>query len=239
MPATLLFLPGMLCDGRLWEAQHRALAISRPCVLADYRYDASIVAMAATALDQAPGQVIPIGLSMGGIVALEIWRQAPERVVAMALFDTNPGPDTSERCAMRETQSRAATAHGMRAMVASQLVPTYFSSAQTADTSLSECVIAMAIDQGLMGYAAQSAALATRQDAWPLLEHITVPTLVSCGTDDQICPLELHRRMVALLPNATLQAIANAGHIAPLEQPLATTCVLQTWLKSIEAIVAK
>ena len=235
LPATLLFLPGTLCDERLWEAQHQVLSNDWSCAFADYRFDESIVAMAATALDQAPGPVIPIGLSMGGVVALEIWRQAPERVVAMALFDTNPGPDTRDRFALRAAQSRAAAQSGLGAMVASQLLPSYFSARRPTNASLCDTVVAMANEQGSAAYIAQSAALATRLDAWSILKGIDVPVLVACGIDDRICPLELHQRMATLLPKATLRPIADSGHLAPLEQPEVTTQVLVTWLKSLDA----
>ena len=108
LPATLLFLPGTLCDARLWQAQQRELSVAWSSTIIDYRMEETIAAMAETALATVSGPVVPIGLSMGGMVALEIWRQASSRVAAIALFDTNPGADTPERRAIREAQLIAA-----------------------------------------------------------------------------------------------------------------------------------
>ena len=198
--------------------------------------------MAAKALANVDGPVIPIGLSMGGIVALDIWRQAQDRVAALALFDTDPGADTPERRLKRDGQLELAASGNFREMIVSQLLPAYFSSAHSAapllhapDASLRDTVVAMALDQGSDAFAAQATALAARPDAWPMLETINVPTLIACGADDRICLPQTHIRMAARLPlgTATFRSIAAAGHLSPLEQPEATTRVLQTWLASV------
>ena len=242
MRTSLLFLPGTLCDARLWQPQIEALSASSAlpapwrCVVADYRYADSIGAMAALALAQAlehhDDKVIPIGLSMGAMVALEIWRQAPERVAAMALFDTDPGADTPARCAKRDAQLLAATHGQFRSVIKTQLKPAYFSPSNT-DQALRQHVIKMALDQGIGAFAAQLTALATRQDSWELLKTITVPTLVACGADDQICLPAWHERMASLIADSTYKPIENAGHLTSLEQPAATTECLQSWLKEI------
>ena len=195
--------------------------------------------MAAKALASVDGAVIPIGLSMGGIVALEIWRQAAGRVTALAIFDTDPGADTPERRSKRDAQIRSATEGDFCAMVESQLIPGYFSTMQPSGAWLHDTVITMALDQGAAAFAAQSSALTTRRDAWSLLKNINVPTLVACGADDRICPPETHERMAALLRFPTFAVIPNAGHLAPLEQPKATTRVLQQWLDGLAIGVSR
>ena len=198
--------------------------------------------MAAEALAKVNGSIIPIGLSMGGIVALDIWRQAQDRVAALALFDTDPGADTSARRVKRDAQVESATHGKFLEMIETQLLPAYFSPAHSADAlphaanaSMRDTVVAMALDQGAEAFAAQATALATRRDSWPLLESISVPTLVACGVDDRICLPETHMRMAAMLPlgTATFRSIATAGHLSPLEQPESTTRELQTWLNSL------
>ena len=240
LPATLLFLPGTLCDERMWEAQFLALSKDWPCTFVDYRFEESIFAMAMTALAQVSGPLIPIGLSMGGMVALEIWHQAPERVSALALFDTDPGADTPERCRNRDAQVLAATHGGFRSMVETQLAPAYTSPRNSAGTTagavLRQKVIEMALDQGVAAFAAQVTALATRQDNWPLLGGIGVPTLVACGADDQLCLPEWHRRMAAIIPASTFESIEAAGHLSCLEQPDATTRLLQSWLEGLRSL---
>ena len=239
---TLLLLPGTLCDARVWDAPCEALRRDWPCAHVDYRFKTSISAMAAAALAQVDGPIVPIGLSMGGIVALDIWRQAPERVAAMALLDSDPGADTVERRAKREVQVGMATRGNFLGMIESQLLPTYFSATRAADgsshvshESLRTTVISMAIDQGAAAYSAQAEALAGRADSWPLLETIDVPTLIACGADDRICLPATHIRMASRLPlgRATFRSIAAAGHLSPLEQPEATTSVLRSWLASL------
>lgn len=241
MVPTLLFLPGTLCDARVWHETRQALR-EWPCAVVDYRFETSISAMAAAALDEATGSIIPIGLSMGGIVALDMWRQAAGRIAAMALFDTDPGADTPERRLKRDAHLNTATRGDFRAMIESQLAPTYFSQAHSSDQtlrasdkSLTSVVVEMALDQGAAAFAAQANALATRTDAWPLFEGINVPTLIACGAEDRICPPQTHVRMAAQLPMgmATFRTIAGAGHLSPLEQPEAVTRVLRTWLNHV------
>ena len=226
----------------MWDETCKALRRDWPCVHVDYRLEKSISAMTAVALAQVEGPIVPIGLSMGGIVALDIWRRAPERVAAIALFDTDPGADTLERRVKRNSQVSMATRGNFLEMIESQLIPTYFSAARSADKlphvldeSLRSTVVSMAVDHGAAAYAAQAEALATRLDSWPLLESIDVPTLIACGADDRICLPETHLRMASWLPmgKATFRSIAAAGHLSPLEQPEATTGVLRSWLESL------
>ena len=229
---TLLFLPGTLCDRRVWHETHRQLDCAWPCVFVDYRYQTSIVAMAEKALADVEGAVIPIGVSMGAIVALEIWRQAARRVVALALFDTDPSADTPERRNRRDAQLLAMTSGNFREVVRSQLLPGYFSATQPPDQHAENTVMAMAVEHGAQAFAAQSRALTSRPNGWPLLRQITVPTLVACGADDRICRPEIHEAMASTIPEAfvTYRTIANAGHLSPLAQPKAVASLLQAWL---------
>jgi len=218
-------------------------------VAVDYGFEDSIDAMAAKALAENAGSLIPIGLSMGGMVALEIWRQAPTRVAAMALFDTDCGADTRERRNRRDAQILAAVHGDFHNMVETQLAPAYFAksvvdpSAMDATThaitgaasdgatqELHNIVVDMALALGVAAFAAQITALATRRNFWPQLKKINVPTLIACGADDRICPPELHREMAALIPAAKFVSIEAAGHLPPIEQPDATTFVLRSWL---------
>lgn len=194
--------------------------------------------MAANALAASAGLIIPIGLSMGGMVALEIWRQAPERVAAIALFDTDCGGDTNERRRNRDAQILASVHGNFRKMVETQLLPGYFSAGSARDPgmhqALTETVLAMALDLGVAVFAAQITALATREDSWPLLKNIDVPALIACGSEDRICTPDSHRKMAAIMALATLEYIDGAGHLPPLEQPAQTTRVLQSWLETLK-----
>jgi pimeloyl-ACP methyl ester carboxylesterase len=239
MTATLIFLPGTLCDDRVWAHAYRALSVDWKCVFVDYKFHTSIAEMAATALAQVKGTVIPIGISMGGIVALQIWRQAPERIAAMALFDTNPGADSPERRAARDELVLSANRGGFREIVESQLAPSYFSQKCDSNGVLRDTVVAMALDQGVGAFTAQATALATRTDAWDLLSHIHVPTLVACGENDRICAPDAQMRMAKLMPQSTFRTISAAGHLPFLEQPEATINTLRLWLNSLPAELKK
>lgn len=229
MTPTLLFLPGTWCDRRVWAPCAALLAPRWPRVHVDLRDGDSIAGMAARALAAADGAVVPVGLSMGGIVALEMWRQAPARMPAMALFGVNPGADTPARAAGRAALLRRMATEELEA-VASELALAYFSE-QPPPPALRDTVVAMAREAGAVSYAAQSTALATRLDAWPRLAGIDVPVLLACGELDGICPLEQHERMAAQLPRWTLSPIRRAGHLAPLEQPALAALALQSWLQ--------
>ncbi|WP_306392463.1 alpha/beta fold hydrolase [Telluria beijingensis] len=230
MTPTLLFLPGTLCDRRVWEPCAALLEARWPCVHVDYRHETSIAAMARTCLEAAAGPLVPVGLSMGGIVALEMWRQAPERLAALALFDTNPGPDLAERGARRGDQLRRAREGGLADIALHELAPAYFTG-RAPDPALPALVVSMALEQNAASYAAQSMALATRPDSWPLLAGIARPVLLACGEHDRICPPEQHDRMAELLPRWTWSPIRDAGHLAPLEQPQSSALALQSWLQ--------
>lgn len=245
LATKLVFLPGTLCDERLWGATIRALSNRWQCVPVDYGFEDSISAMATKALVENAGSIIPIGLSMGGMVALEMWRQAPERVVAMALFDTDCGADTSERRIKRDAQILKAVHGDFRRMVETQLAPAYFSNTAVIDSGtlntsgaaprpLHDLILEMALDLGVATFAAQITALATRSDLWRQIEKINVPTFVACGVDDKICPPELHRKMAALIPLAKFISIPGASHLPPLEQPDVTTFALRSWLHNLD-----
>ncbi len=188
--------------------------------------------MASVALGCAAGQLVPIGLSMGGLVALEMWRQAPERVNALALFDIDPAADTPEKLAGRTELLAGMRKVGMEAVLRQQLVPRYFAAGANAcaDTSAFEIAVDMALAQGISAYVAQHAALSSRQDYSTLLKHIDVPTLVACGDDDGICPLALHQRVAATIATARLVQIHCGGHLPSLAKPDETTEVLSGWL---------
>jgi pimeloyl-ACP methyl ester carboxylesterase len=222
---TLLFLPGTLCDSRVWQGVATQLA-DWPHVFVDYRAENRTTAMADKALASAAGTVIPIGLSMGGMVALEIWQRAPERVAALGLFDTNPDADTVERRQRRDAQLAHATEFGMASLAATQLIPSY----RLTEHRHEQTVISMAADQTIEDFAAQCDALTHRTNMWPRLNQITVPTLIACGENDQLCPPEVHAHMASEVNHPSYHVIADAGHIASLDAPTIIADLLAGWL---------
>ncbi len=221
----ILLLPGMLCDHRLWQPQASALG---PNVhYADTTLDDNFEAMAARALEHAPPEFAVAGLSMGGILAFEIWRQAPERVTHMALLDTNPHPDSPERRSLRLEQIAKAMSGGLRELAVDSLKPLYLAAEHRNDEALLGLVLDMAMDVGPEAFERQSQALRNRADSVPTLESIDCPTLVLCGDEDTLCPPKFHHLMAERIRGARLCIVENCGHLSSLEQPEVVTRELQ------------
>lgn len=240
MDATdvVLFLPGLLCDGRLWRDQVAALAPTR-CVVADLTHDDSIGAMADRALRAAEGalragppgaRLAVCGLSMGGYVAFEIIRRAPDRVARLALFDTSARPDTPEQT-RRRRGLLALSESGMFRGVTPRLLPQLLAPANLAGPLGAE-VMAMAERVGRPAFHRQQRAIMHRVDSRPTLPAITVPTLVGVGEEDALTPPHLAEEMAAGIPGARLARIPGAGHLPSMEAPAAVADLLRDWLKA-------
>ncbi len=225
----LLLLPGLVCDSRLWQQQIFDLADSAHCTVADLSGANSIPALAESAIAQAPpGHFALAGLSLGGYVALEIMRQAPNRVMALALLDTNARPDTDEaRRARRRLMREAGDNY---AAVIAELLPKLVHPRQLDNPPLLALITAMANTLGNETFIRQQQAMLDRVDSRPGLAKIHCPRLVLCGREDTITPLEMHQEMQHAIPNARLSIIEHCGHLSTLEQPLKVTYALTQWL---------
>jgi pimeloyl-ACP methyl ester carboxylesterase len=225
---TLLLLPGLLCDAGLWEYQLTALAAFAQPVVADLTRRDSIAGMAEDALGRAPPRFALAGLSMGGYVAFEILRQAPERVTRLALIDTQARPDTEEakerRRGLIELSSK-----GQFKGVTPRLLPLLLHPDHL-DGPIATSVIAMAERVGQEAFIRQQSAIMGRIDSRPGLAAIAVPTLVICGAEDTLTPPALAEEMAQGIPGAELLIVPGAGHLAPLERPEAVNRALIEWL---------
>ena len=228
MRPTLIFIPGNMCDARLWRELSDIPGWSR--VDAPPLGQASISAMAAALLAKLQGPVIPVGFSMGGIVALEMARQAPERVKAMVLIDTHAGADLPERAALRPIQQLRVQNGEMATIIADELKPAYLAAANRNDAALKQLLFDMAMDLGEDIFLAQSEALRTRADLSPVLDTFAGPIAVMCGAEDSLCPPEWHEAMARRARDTRLTIIPGAGHMLPLEQPSAFSAALTAWL---------
>ncbi len=228
MVEPLVLLPGLLCDARLWQQQADDLADIAAPWIADLTQDDSIPAMAARVLAQAPQRFALAGLSMGGYVALEIMRQAPERVTHLALLDTSAAPDSEAKQAERE---RAIKTLGLgRFMgVTEAMLPQLIHESHVRGP-VGATVRAMAKEGGQQAFVRQQQAILTRADSRPLLPGIAVPTLIAVGEDDRMTPPPLAEAMHRAIPGARLHRFAQCGHLPPLEQPEATSALLRDWL---------
>lgn len=220
----------MMCDATLWGAQMDALGDRCRVAVGDIGGADSIAAIAAQVLAQAPARFSLAGLSMGGIVALEIWRRAPGRIEGLALLDTNFRPDPSERRELRDRQISDVARGDLAAVLRDELKPNYLARCHRDNTALLDDVLAMGIALGPDVFRRQSLALRDRPDSTATLPDISCPTLVLCGDEDRLCPPELHREMARLIPGAQLEVVSDCGHLSTMEQPDAVNAALLRWL---------
>lgn len=225
----LLLLSGLNCDATVWTEIARELADVADVQTLSFPGYSSIGAMAEHALATVAGPFAVAGHSMGGRVALEIVRRAPERVTGLALLNTGVHAVRAGEADSRGRLVRLAQAEGMRALAAEWLPP-MMGAAPARVAELMPRLTAMVERMTPDGFAAQITALLTRPDAAPVLSTLRVPTLLVSGTADTWSPLSQHAAMQARIPQATLVAIEDAGHMAPVEQPAAVAHALRAWL---------
>ena len=240
MSPTLLLLPGLMCDAAVWAPQVQALSSLARCEVVTYGLLDSLSAMAEQVLATAPTERFALaGHSMGGRVALEVLRQAPERVERLALLDTGTHPLPPGEAGERERAGRMALLsqarrQGMRNMAS--LWARGMVHPDLRQSPVFESVLDMLERSSPEQFEAQIKALLTRPDAAPVLARITCPTLVLCGREDTWSPPEQHATLhAALAPSAQpaeLAIIERCGHMATMEQSLAVNEALTKWLAS-------
>jgi pimeloyl-ACP methyl ester carboxylesterase len=229
----LVLLPGLACDAALWQPMLPGLA-SRHLVTVStvHARQPTLPAMAATLLRELPGPLRLAGCSMGGMVALEVWRQAPHRVQALALLGSTARPDTAELIALR-TQAIGLFETGrmdevLRANVLFAFHPLHTRGALVQD------YLAMLQRAGAAQLVAQNRAVMARADSRPDLPRIACPVLVACGEADLLTPPEHSREMACAIPDARLEVIPGAGHMLTMEQPARVQALLLDWLERLD-----
>jgi pimeloyl-ACP methyl ester carboxylesterase len=225
----LVLLPGLLLDRRLYGPQLGALADVAAIDVPDLTQDESMAAMAERVLAAAPERFALCGLSMGGYLAFEIMRQAPERIERLALLDTQARPDTDE-ARERRLSMMAQAREGDFAGVLQRLLPLLIHPGRLADQALVGLIASMAEGVGREAFLRQQNAILNRKDSRPSLGAIACPALVLCGREDALTPAPLHHEMATEIPNATLAVLPNCGHLSPLEAPEAVSALLRLWL---------
>lgn len=227
----LLFLPGMMCDARLFGPQIAAFSAQRTIIVAQICEQDTVQALAAAVLNDAPPRFALAGLSMGGIVAMEILRQAPDRIERLALLDTNPLAETAEVKARREPQIAQVRAGGLEQVMQKQLIPNYLADGPNSADIAAVCA-EMAQALGPKVFVRQSRALQTRSDQQETLRRYNGRALVLCGRHDALAPVTRHECIAALIPHGDLQIVEGAGHLPTLEQPEQTNLHIARWLSS-------
>lgn len=229
MRTPLILLPGLLNDARLWRHQALGLSHLAEVEVADLVGPDSIGAMADRVLAMRPGPFALAGLSMGGYVAFEVVRRAPERVVRLALLDTSARPDTPEQTARRRGLLELAQ-KGRFLGVTPRLLPQLLHPDHVRDHAIANTVVQMARVVGREGFLAQQRAIMSRPDSRPDLARVRCPTLALGGRQDAVTPPDLLAEIAAGIPGARLVLIDRCGHLAPLEQPQAVTDAMIEWL---------
>lgn len=229
MTDPLVLLPGMMCDARLFLPQIVALSAEIPVQVAPVTIGDTIEAIARNVLTAAPERFALAGLSMGGIVAMEVLRLAPRRISRIALMDTNCQSEMPNVAAAREPQIVGAQAGRLAEIMRDEMKPNYLAPGPQRLDVLNT-VMDMAMDLGPDVFVRQSRALQRRPDQQATLRKAKTPALIICGEYDALCPVRRHEFMAHLMPNARLEIIADAGHLPTLEQPSAVTDLLRHWL---------
>lgn len=228
-----VLLSGMLGDATLWDgiAAHLGdIVLPWP---ARIDLDDSIQEMATSVLAEAPPRFALGGHSLGAIVALEMMRQAPERVTRLALINASArGPAQAQQQTWARWRQR--TADGGFDQVAAELAMATIGEPGRDDETLVAANARMARTVGAGGFVRQLSAQSTRPDSRDGLAAIGVPVLVVSGERDQICPAALQRELLQHCPQATLVSISGAGHMLPLQAPDALAALIRTWITADE-----
>ena len=232
---NLLLLGGLLCDRAAWAPMLPQVQRVADCSIPDYADETSLGAMAERVLAGAPPTFAVAGHSMGGRVALEIVRRAPERVERLALLDTGcrarpPGAVGDAERTGRLALLASARERGMRAMARTWVQPMVHPE-RLADAALIEAILDMFARRTPLQFAGQIEALLARPDATDVLGSLTCPTLVLCGREDGWAPPSQHEEMAALIPGGRLAVLDRCGHMAPMERPDTVGEALVEWLQ--------
>jgi len=228
--APLVLFPGLLCDPRMWAPQVEGLGAKVRPWIADFTRDDSIAGMASRALAECPFPRFSLaGLSMGGYVAMEVMRQAPERVERLALIDTQARNDTPEARERRLALIKLGE-EGRLAEVSDRLMPLFLHASRLSDPRLTGLCRDMAQAVGRDAYLRQQNAILTRIDSRESLRAIRCPTLALCGDNDLLTPVDRHEEIVQAIPGAKLVVIPACGHMSTIEKPDAVNRALETWL---------
>ncbi|MGO1117686.1 alpha/beta fold hydrolase [Rhodovibrionaceae bacterium A322] len=227
----LALLPGLLLNEGLWAPLMPKLRVISEPYVADFTSQDSVAAMARSVLEAMPPRFALAALSMGGYVAFEILRQAPERVTKLALLDTQ-APDDSEEVRQRRHALIDLAKIGKFKGVTPRLLPLLIHKSRLEDDTVTRPILDMAEAVGRDAFLRQQNAILTRPDSRPTLVKIACPTLVLCGRQDALTPLVRHTEMAAGIRNSRLTVIEDCGHLPPLEQPEETWNALERWLLS-------
>jgi pimeloyl-ACP methyl ester carboxylesterase len=230
MKQPLILIAGHMCDAGLWKHQIEHLGDIADMTVTKIPDQSSVADMARVILATAPPRFAMAGLSLGGYIAFEVMRQEPERVTHLALLDTSARADTPEQTERRHRFIGMAKAGDLDGVMVAYL-PLFVHPDRLNDQAFLKELKSMSDRVGETAFFRQQEAMLSRPDSRPNLGRIACPTLVLCGRQDALTPLELHVEIVQLIPGAKLVVVENSGHLSTMEQPEAVTAVLRYWLQ--------
>ena len=216
--AKLVFVPGLLCTDALFQPQIDALSASHSIHIAQTTDCETIDQMVEYMLDSVSGEIIVVGLSMGGYVAQEAARIAPDRISAIALLSTSAQPDDEARKRQRHELIKLSEIGRFKG-VTPRLLPRFLSAEALEDKAMCQTVMDMAAEIGQKHFTSQQYAIMARRDQRPYLPSFHKPSLVLCGMADELTPPQLSEEMAGLLPRAELVLLDKIGHLSSLEAP--------------------
>ncbi|WP_252502016.1 alpha/beta fold hydrolase [Sporosarcina sp. Marseille-Q4943] len=232
----LVLLPGTLCDERLWKYQMESLADIADLAVANISNHDTLTALAEEVLSEAPQEFALAGLSLGGMVALEIMRIAPERVLKLALLDTNPYPPRPEQKDTWNNFFKMIDNNQFMDITKKHLLPVLIHPDKQDDEATVLTILQMAEAIGEEAYVNQLKAVMSREDQRRILSSVTCPVMIMVGKDDVVCPVPMSEYMASQIPHATLEIIEDAGHLITLEQPENVSQRLKKWLLNTGAV---
>jgi len=225
----VVMIPGMMCDERIFAHQIEELSTDTDIYIADISKYSSIQELASDVLENSPPKFFLVGHSMGGIVAMEMCSQEPDRIEKLVIMDSNPKPELEETKLKREPQIRDVISGNLAQVMKEEMKPNYLADSYKQKDILNTCM-EMALTLGPEVFVRQSRALQSRDDQQSTLKDLDIPVLIMCGSEDKLCSLEKHELMHNIINDSKLEVVMDAGHMPTLEQPQKTTEVIKSWL---------
>jgi pimeloyl-ACP methyl ester carboxylesterase len=225
---TLVLAPGLGSDGAVWRRTVVALGDDCHCLVGDTLADDTLAGMARRILDQAPPSFALAGVSMGGMVAMEMMKAAPERVAQLALIDTNARPDTLRQKIYRRLANVVVGTSKDYGRLAQRNLGSLVHPSAANDVRAE--LVQMSVRVGPQTYMRQNRAVSARGDLRKVLPKVAIPTAVIVGQDDQMTPVALSQEIHALVPGSTIHIIPDCGHLPPIEKPDIVATLLKALL---------
>lgn len=226
---NVVFLPGLMDDHSMWARQIDGLSDVANCLALDLVDHDDVSESAEWVLKQSPEKFALVGFSMGGYVAFEILRRAPDRITKLALVSTSARADTPERRDERLAMISRAEEGDYGALV-DELIPRVLHPENPELAFLISAIRDMALGIGPAAFVRQLNLIMSRPDSRDILSQVTCPSLVVCGLDDVVTPPEVSREMAEGIPGAELKLIDHCNHYSSMEQPEIVNSALRRWL---------